>query len=62
MHHYVCMYVCKGVAADEEETDGEFSADTVIPLFFTLALQFSRQRLYFFKFLCCRQRNGWKGT
>lgn len=41
------MYVCKGFAADEEEMDREFSADTVVPLFFTLAFQFSHQRLYF---------------
>lgn len=57
------MYVCKGIAADEKEADREFSAVTVVPLFFLLLLfSFPASDFTFFQLLCCWQQNGCKGT
>ena len=50
------MYICKGIAADEKEADREFSAVTVVPLFFcSCYLVFLPATLLFFS--CCAAGN-----
>lgn len=62
MHHYVCMYV-KGLPLMKKRWTENFQLTPWFHFFSLLLFSFPASDFtFYFKFLCCWQRNGCKGT